>query len=70
MKYITLLSIFLIIGCGSNKKDNQKLDENSKNTVYIPISMLRVHKIKIDSITYIIVKDFGSGGVAITKHSK
>jgi hypothetical protein len=32
--------------------------------------MLRVHKIKIDSITYIIVKDFGSGGVAITKHSK
>ena len=30
--------------------------------------MLRVHKIKIDSIEYIIVKDIASGGVAITKH--
>jgi hypothetical protein len=70
MKYITLLSVFFIIGCSSNKKDNQELQQKSENTVYIPISMLRVHKIKIDSIEYIIVKDFGSGGVAITKHSK
>ena len=68
MKYITLLSVFLIIGCGSNKKDNQKPESKSENTFYIPISMLRVHKIKIDSIEYIIVKDIASGGVAITKH--
>jgi len=68
MKYITLLCILLIIGCGSNKKDNKKLQSKSENTFYIPISMLRVHKIKIDSIEYIIVKDIASGGVAITKH--
>jgi len=68
MKYITLLSVFLIIGCGSNKKDNKQIQSKSENTFYIPISMLRVHKIKIDSIEYIIVKDIGSGGVAITKH--
>lgn len=68
MKYITLLCILLIIGCNSNEKDNEKLYEKSENTFYIPISGLRVHKIKIDSIEYIIVKDFGSGGVAITKH--
>jgi hypothetical protein len=70
MKYITILSVFFIIGCSSNKKENQEMQTKSENTVYIPISMLRVHKIKIDSIEYIIVKDFGSGGVAITKHSK
>jgi hypothetical protein len=70
MKYITILSVFFIIGCSSNKKENQEMETKSENTVYIPISMLRVHKIKIDSIEYIIVKDFGSGGVAITKHSK
>ena len=50
----------------SESKSVTKVDKS----IYYDDNGFTIRKIRVDSVDYIVAKDYMSGGVAITKHSK
>lgn len=58
--------IAIAISACSESKSVTKVDKS----VYYDDNSLTVRKIRVDSVDYVVVRDYMSGGVSITKHSK
>ena len=65
---IVIISLFIIVGCDNMTKDVTSSTPFEGDRIgSLPIAG-GIHKIKVDSIEYIIVFNASNGGVAIIKH--
>ena len=65
-KMFLIAFVAIAISACSESKSVTKVDKS----VYHDGNGFRLKKIRVDSIDYVVVKDYMSGGVAIIRHSK
>jgi len=65
-KMFLITFIAIAMSACSESKSVTKVDKS----IYYDDNGFTIRKIRVDSVDYVVVRDYMSGGVSITKHSK